>query len=82
MKLMLKRLSLAAAVAGLLAGSLASPAFAYHHRTHHHGWRDTVGSIHARAHSYGRNRFTGQRYHKCTMDLGYGRTEPCDGGHR
>jgi hypothetical protein len=80
------RAAAAVVVGGLVAGSTLSPAFAYHHRRHHHhyhhAWRDNVGSIYRGGHGYGHNRFTGERYHKCMEDLGYGRAEPCDAGGR
>lgn len=31
---------------------------------------------------YAYNRYSGQVYHSCVIDLGYGRTRPCDGGNR
>jgi hypothetical protein len=77
-------LTIAATIAALFAATALSPATA-RQRHHHHHWRghDTVGSIYNSGHGYGRNRVTGRRLHKCTMDLGYGRTEPCDrGGNR
>jgi hypothetical protein len=41
---------------------------------------DTVGSL--GTDRYGRtiNRFTGQVYHSCVFDEGYGRVRPCDAG--
>jgi hypothetical protein len=78
------RLILAAAAFGLFAAAPLSVAAASprHHHDHHHHWlgHDTVGSIHYGGRGYGYNRVSGQPYQKCMEDLGYGRTEPCDGG--
>lgn len=43
-------------------------------------YRDNVGSIAYDGYGYGYNRFSGQRYMSCMVDLGYGRVEPCDAG--
>jgi hypothetical protein len=76
------RSALGIAVAGVIALATLSPAAAYHRYRHHH-WRghDSVGSIHSGG-RYGYNRVSGRPFHKCMEDLGYGRTEPCDGGNR
>jgi hypothetical protein len=48
------------------------------------GWGgpDTVGSLGYDGHYYAYNRFSGQQYYSCMLDLGYGRVRPCDAGSR
>jgi hypothetical protein len=50
------------------------------HVRHYH--RDNVGSIVRTpgAPYYAYNRWSGQYHRSCVIDLGYGRTQPCDAG--
>lgn len=43
--------------------------------------RDTVGSTGYNGSPYGYNRYSGQQNYECKIDLGYGRTAPCDAGN-
>lgn len=44
--------------------------------------RDTVGSLGYDGRGYAFNKFSGQVYYSCMLDLGYGRVRPCDAGSR
>jgi hypothetical protein len=46
------------------------------------GGPDTVGSLGYDGRYYAYNRFSGQHYYSCMLDLGYGRVRPCDAGSR
>ncbi len=49
------------------------------------GWNepyDTVGSVGYNGTPYGYNRFSGQQYNECVIDLGYGRVQACGGNVR
>ncbi len=43
--------------------------------------RDTVGSTGYNGSPYGYNRYSGRQNYECKIDLGYGRTAPCDAGN-
>lgn len=48
------------------------------------GWAepyDTVGSVGYNGTPYGYNRWSGQQYNECVIDLGYGRVQACGGGN-
>lgn len=46
----------------------------------HYDTYDTVGSIGHNGTPYGYNRWSGRQNFECQIDLGYGRTAPCDAG--
>jgi hypothetical protein len=55
----------------------------HHNRRHvRRHYRDNVGSIVRTpgAPYYAYNRWSGQYHRSCVIDLGYGRTQPCDAG--
>ncbi len=43
---------------------------------------DNVGTLGSDGSPYGYNRFSGERYHECMMDEGYGRARPCSSAGR
>jgi hypothetical protein len=85
------RFGLAAAIiAGTAAPALADPLWGhrggyyddYGYQAQYHGRGYDVAPVvrTPRAPYYAYNRYSGQVYGSCVIDLGYGRTQPCDAG--
>jgi hypothetical protein len=77
----------AVAAAALVAAIIATPADAANAKrarvvVPQSVQTDNVGSLRYDARGYAYNRVTGQRYHSCVIDEGYGRVTSCDAGGR